>query len=57
LSVKDWVAIGTLTFVVMGALLTAYLQHDRLLMQIVIQQQNANQRLDRIEATLERVKP
>jgi len=54
LSIRDWVAIGTLSAVLGGGLLTAYLQHDRLLTQIAAQQAAANQRLDKIEARLER---
>lgn len=54
LSTRDWVAIGTLTFVVLGALLGAFLHHDRLLVQVVTQQGEMSKRLDRIEANLER---
>ena len=54
LSIRDWVAILTLVLGLATAVLAAYLQHDRLLIQIANQQQSVNQRLDRIEATLER---
>ena len=54
LSIRDWVAILTLVLGLATAVLAAYLQHDRLLIQIANQQQSVNHRLDRIEATLER---
>lgn len=57
LSVRDWIAIGTLSFVIMGSLLGTFLHHDRLLVQVVTQQQEMSKRLDRIEANLERNRP
>jgi hypothetical protein len=54
LSVRDWVAILSLAAAIFGSVLTAWLHHDRLLMQIVTQQGAANARLDKIEARLER---
>jgi hypothetical protein len=41
----------------MGSVLGAFLHHDRLLMQLVTQQQAANSRLDKIESKLERRLP
>lgn len=57
LSVRDWVAIGTLVVAVLSGMLGAFIHHDRVLMQVVTQQQAANARLDKIEAKLERRLP
>lgn len=57
LSIRDWVAIGALASTLAGALLSAFLHHDRLLTQMVAQGQAANARLDKIEAKLERQMP
>jgi len=53
LSVRDWVAIATLATVLSGAVLGAFLHHDRLLMRLVTQQENINARLDKIERQLD----
>lgn len=53
LSLRDWLAIGALATTIMGAVLGAFVHHDRLLMQLVTQQQAANSRLDKIEAKIE----
>jgi hypothetical protein len=57
LSLRDWLAIGALALTIMGSVLGAFLHHDRLLMQLVTQQQAANSRLDKIESKLERRLP
>jgi hypothetical protein len=54
LSFRDWVAIGTLVFAVMASLVAAFMHHDRLLVQLVTQQETANHRLDKIESKIER---
>ncbi len=54
LSIRDWVAIGALAAGILGSVMTAWLHHDRMLVQIVTQQGAANARLDKIEARLER---
>lgn len=56
LSFRDWVAICTLLFAVMATLFAAFMHHDRLLVQLVTQQESANNRLDKIELKLERAK-
>jgi uncharacterized membrane-anchored protein YhcB (DUF1043 family) len=53
LSVRDWTAIIGLVMTVSGGVLYAYLHHDRLLMQLVVQQQQINHRLDKIEEKME----
>jgi hypothetical protein len=57
LSARDWIAIAGIAVTILGGVLTAYLHHDRLLMQIVTQQAAANARLDKIETRLERTHP
>lgn len=42
---------------VMIALLSAFLHHDRLLMQVVTQQQEMDKRLTKIETKLEGMRP
>ena len=56
LSFRDWVAICTLLFAVMASLVTAFMHHDRLLVQLVTQQETANHRLDKIESKIERTR-
>lgn len=57
LSMKDWFAIAGLTLTILVSVLSAYLHHDRLLVQVSVQQDMTNQRLDKIEAKLERKMP
>lgn len=57
LSARDWIAIGGIAVTILGGVLTAYLHHDRLLMQIVTQQAAGNERLNKIETRLERTHP
>lgn len=57
LSARDWIAIAGIAISLLGGVLTAYLHHDRLLMQIVTQQAAANERLNKIEVQLERNRP
>jgi hypothetical protein len=54
LSAKDWLAISGLALSILLAVLSAYLHHDRLLVQVSVQQDMTNQRLDKIEAKIER---
>lgn len=53
LSVRDWAAIIGLVLTISSGVLYAYLHHDRLLMQLVVQQDGINHRLDKIEAKIE----
>ena len=53
LSIRDWVGIMAVVVTVMIALLSAFLHHDRLLMQVVTQQQEMDRRLTKIETQLE----
>lgn len=53
LSARDWIAIASLAFALSGAVIGAFLHHDRLLMKLVTQQETINGRLDKIERQLE----
>lgn len=53
LSARDWIAIIAILVVIMTTLGGAYIAHDRLLMQVVTQQQAIYGRLDKIENKLE----
>jgi hypothetical protein len=53
LSARDWIAIIAILVVVMTTIGGAYIAHDRLLMQVVTQQQAIYGRLDKIEGKLE----
>jgi hypothetical protein len=55
LSSKDWIAILGVAATILVAVLSAYLHHDRLLVQVSVQQDMTNQRLDKIESKLERI--
>jgi hypothetical protein len=57
LSIRDWIAIASVAFTIIVAVLASYLHHDRLLVQVATQQQAMSQRLDRIEVNLDRSKP
>lgn len=53
LSVRDWTAIIGIVLTVSSGIMYAYLHHDRMLTQLVMQQQSMNQRLEKIEAKIE----
>ena len=53
LSVRDWAAIVGIVLTVSSGVMFAYLHHDRMLTQLVIQQQSINHRLEKIEAKIE----
>lgn len=53
LSVRDWAAIVGIVLTVSSGVMYAYLHHDRMLTQLVIQQQSINHRLEKIEAKIE----
>lgn len=53
LSARDWIALASLAFALSGAVLGAFLHHDRLLMKLVTQQETINERLDKIERQLD----
>lgn len=53
LSVRDWSAIVGIVLTVSSGIMYAYLHHDRMLTQLVMQQQNMNHRLEKIEAKIE----
>lgn len=54
LSFRDWLAIASIAITILISVLASYLHHDRLLVQVATQQQSMSQRLDRIEANLDR---
>jgi len=53
LSARDWAGIIGVSVTLLTILGSAYLTHDRLLMQLVTQQESINRRLDKIEAKIE----
>lgn len=53
LSTRDWIGIGGVALTLLTILGSAYLTHDRLLMQLVTQQDAINRRLDKIEDKLD----
>lgn len=57
LSAGNWIAIVAIAVTVLGLLIPAYLNHDRLLMQVVANQDNISRRLDKIEDRLEAAAP
>lgn len=57
LSFRDWIAIGTIALSILASTLGVFIHHDRMLVELVVQQQMTNQRLDKIEAKLERKFP
>jgi hypothetical protein len=57
LSAGNWIAIVAIAVTVLGFLIPAYLNHDRLLMQVVANQDNISRRLDKIEDRLEAASP
>lgn len=54
LSTANWIAIVAIVITVLGMLIPAYINHDRLLMQVATNQESVSKRLDKIEAQLER---
>lgn len=53
LSIGDWFKILGVAGTLLGGLLGVYIHHDRMLTQLIIQQQYTNTRLDKIEAKLD----
>lgn len=55
LSIRDWAGIIGVALTLLTILGSAYLTHDRLLMQLITQQDAINRRLDKIENKLDSV--
>lgn len=53
LSIGDWFKILGVAGTLLGGLLGVYIHHDRMLTQLIIQQQYTNTRLDKIEMKLD----
>lgn len=53
LSLGDWVKIAGVALTLFGSLIGVYIHHDRMLTQLIVQQQYTNARLDKIEAKLD----
>ena len=53
LSPGDWVKIGGVALTLFGSLIGVYIHHDRMLTQLIVQQQYTNARLDKIEVKLD----
>jgi hypothetical protein len=54
LTPANWIGIVAIVITLLGMLIPAYINHDRLLMQVVTNQEAMSKRLDKIEAKLER---
>lgn len=54
LSFRDWVGLIAVAISVLSVMMAAFLHHDRALVQISVQQQSIEKRLDRMETQLER---
>lgn len=53
LSAKDWVPIVGITLTILTIIVGSFLHHDRLLTQLLVQQESTTKRLDKIETKLE----
>jgi len=53
LSIKDWVPIIGIALTVLTIIIGSFVHHDRLLTQLIIQQESTAKRLDKIETKLE----
>lgn len=53
LSPGDWAKIAGVALTLFGSLIGVYIHHDRLLTQLIVQQQYTNTRLDKIETKLD----
>lgn len=53
LSPGDWAKIAGVALTLFGSLIGVYIHHDRLLTQLIVQQQYTNARLEKIEVKLE----
>jgi hypothetical protein len=53
LSVKDWVPIIGITLTVLSIMIGSFVHHDRLLTQLITQQEMNGKRLDKIETKIE----
>ena len=53
LSIRDWTAIIAVVLTISGGVIGAFMHHDRLLMRLSTQQENTNDRLDKIERQLD----
>jgi len=53
LTPANWIGIVAIVITLLGMLIPAYINHDRLLMRVITQQENINERLDKIERQLE----
>lgn len=53
LSIKDWVPIIGIALTVLTIIVGSFVHHDRLLTQLIIQQESTAKRLDKIETKLE----
>lgn len=53
LSVKDWVTMLGVVIPVAVLVVFGWLRHDRLLTTLIVQQESLNDRLERVEETLD----
>ena len=53
LSTRDWLAIVAIIIPTAIFIINGYLRHDRMLTQVITQQHSINDRLERVESTLD----
>lgn len=56
LSIKDWVPIIGILLTILTIIVGSFVHHDRLLTQLITQQEGTSKRLDKIETKLEAVR-
>ena len=53
LTIGNWIALGAILVTVLGLFSSAYLNHDRLLQVVIVNQENISKRLDKFENKLD----
>ena len=53
LSTRDWLAAMALILPISIFIISGYLRHDRMLTQVIVQQQSLSERMIRVESTLD----
>jgi len=50
---RDWLGILTISFTLLVLIITAYLRHDRLIVEVLTRQQTITERLERMETQMD----
>ena len=53
LSTRDWIAAIALVLPISIFIISGYLRHDRMLTQVIVQQQSLSERMIRVENTVD----